>query len=509
MKKNLLNLLIICMLALGGCEGILDLNPPDKISPSTFWLTKGNFDMALTACYGALQMSDYGLYNCGTPNFDCITDNGYGQHSWGSTKMIVTGEISSLTGGYISSLYQDSYRGIARINIFLDQVKNAEANILSESENIQFEAEACFLRALNYWSLYFFYGDAPLILEPLTFENMVQPKTEAANILTQILKDLDFAISNLNDVPYYSNAGHAVVSSAQAFKARVLMFAAYDASGIPDLTILTQARDLTLEVQAEAYSLSPVYEDLFLTAGQHGNPEIIFSINFLAPDNIAMWDKWYGHWIAVSPLRNFIDAFECTDGLPWGVSPLTDLDAPFNNRDPRLRKTVFIDHPEWDDGRVSYPSNSRPNGYGLFKFCDPSYIPYDHGILSEEDAVILRLGEVLLMYAEAQNEINGPDETVYEAMNSIRIRAGMPPLPTGLTKEEMREKIRHERRIELAFENALRYYDLKRWRIASEILPNVTDGLLTYKWEDRFYKWPYSQSEIDISQGVLVQNPDY
>ena len=112
------------------------------------------------------------------------------------------------------------------------------------------------------------------------------------------------------------------------------------------------------------------------------------------------------------------------------------------------------------------------------------------------------------MYAEAQNEIAGPDETVYNAMNAIRDRVDLPGLPQGLSKEEMRERIRHERRIELAFEG-LRYIDLKRWHIAGEVLNSVTDGNLPYHWEDKFYHWPIPQDEIDKNHGTLVQNPDY
>ncbi len=84
----------------------------------------------------------------------------------------------------------------------------------------------------------------------------------------------------------------------------------------------------------------------------------------------------------------------------------------------------------------------------------------------------------------------------------------MADLPAELSKEEMRAAIRLERRIEMAFEG-LRYYDLKRWRIADEVLNNVTDGVLDYTFDERFYQWPIPQSEIDKSQGILEQNQDY
>jgi len=207
-------------------------------------------------------------------------------------------------------------------------------------------------------------------------------------------------------------------------------------------------------------------------------------------------------------LQNFVNSFECTDGLPYGESPLTNTVNPFQNRDPRLAKTVFVDHPDFGAGKVHLPSNSRPTGYGLMKFLEPSNIPFGFSTMSEQNAVVLRLADILLMYAEAQNEIAGPDASVYQAMTDLRARVDMPPYPAGLTKEQMRGRIRHERRVELAFEG-LRYFDLKRWRIADDILNGVTDGLLPYHFEDKFYLWPIPQPEIDKSGGVLEQNPDY
>jgi len=160
------------------------------------------------------------------------------------------------------------------------------------------------------------------------------------------------------------------------------------------------------------------------------------------------------------------------------------------------------------DGNVQHPSNNVPTGYGVKKFLSPDLIPYGYSTPSEQDWVVIRYSDVLLLYAEAQNEINGPDQSVHDAINAVRNRVEMPDVPEGLSKEEMREAIRHERRIELAFEG-LRYYDLKRWRIAEEVLNNVTDGIIEYNFEERFYNWPLPQAEIDRSQGELEQNPDY
>ena len=111
------------------------------------------------------------------------------------------------------------------------------------------------------------------------------------------------------------------------------------------------------------------------------------------------------------------------------------------------------------------------------------------------------------MTAEAENELNGPTQNVYNAINAIRTRPGidLPALAAGLSKDEMREKIRHERRIELAFEGE-RYFDLKRWKTIGTVMNQLTDPTLPlYKpyFEERFYRWPLPQSEIDKSNGVL------
>lgn len=507
MNKYILKLIVVFILAVTACEDFLQLDPLDQVSSSTFWKTKADFDMGLTAIYGNWQNE---LWSDQEPNMDCMTDNAYGQHSFYGTKDICQGAISPSTGGFISSIYSNCYSAIARINIFLQELAGYKGTDITDVNKLLYEAEAKFQRSFMYWQLYFFYGEVPVILEPVSLETQDRPKDPAATVLARVFDDLDFAIANLNNVAYSVNKGHVAKSSAQALKARILMFTAYGNTGTPDITTLTQARDLCLEIKP-LYSLSPLFENIFKDSGQKSNPEIIFSVNFLKPDSRSDYDLWYGDWIVISPLGNFVKAFECSDGLDYGVSPLTNLTDPFVDRDPRLNKTVFKDHPDWGGGNVHFPTNSRPTTFGLKKYLSPENTPYGYSTMTQTNAVKFRLGEILLMYAEAQNEIAGPDATVYQAMTDIRARVSMPALPAGLTKDEMREKIRKERRIELAFEEGLRYYDLKRWRTADIVLNAVTpaDGLLTYHFEDRFYLWPLPQSEIDKSAGILLQNPDY
>ncbi|MDB5110066.1 MAG: carbohydrate-binding protein SusD [Mucilaginibacter sp.] len=504
MKNRILTIILITAFILSSCKKALDLNPLDQISTTTFWKSKSDFDMGLTAVYSSLQKEEFSF---GSPFRDCLSDNGYAQFNSGSVNDIDGGNLNPTTGGYETAIYNDAYSGIARVNLFLQQLAAYTGADVTDAIRKQYEGEVRFVRAFYYYQLYTIYGDVPLVTQPLTLANQKQPKVTADKILAQITSDLDYSIANLSTDPYFKNYGHAVSSSAKALKARVLIYAAYGTTGTADVTIMKQVTDLCQQVMSQ-YTLSKNFEDLFHDATQKGNTELIFTINFLAPNNTQPGDMYFGDWDAAAPLLNLVNDYEYTDGLAYGVSPLTDAVHPFLNRDPRLAKTVYKDSVYFGPGKVHHPSNPRPTGYGVIKFLEPNNIPYGFSTLSQQDVVVLRLGEILLMYAEAENEVNGPDAAVYQAMTTLRARVGMPPFPAGLTQDQMRQRIRHERRVELAFEG-LRHFDLMRWHLGATVLNNFKGSLIPYKFDDKFYKWPLPQIEIDKSGGVLVQNPNY
>lgn len=129
--------------------------------------------------------------------------------------------------------------------------------------------------------------------------------------------------------------------------------------------------------------------------------------------------------------------------------------------------------------------------------------------------IVFRYADLLLLYAEAENETNGANAAVYDAINQVRARKGvdMPPVPTGKTKEQMRDIIRHERRIELAFEG-IYYSDIRRWGIARQLMDGAVIRTMTGQqldvrhFVDALYLWPVPQGEIDLNP-KLVQNPGY
>ena len=506
--------LLITISSLTSC-GDLDINPNDRPSSGTFWKTNEDINLALTACYGAMRRD---LFSFSTPCWDNLTDNGYGQHAerqYGMTTNMVMGNIEPSSDGFVFAVYTGAFADIARVNIFLDRLR--KFNKLDDAAKKQYEAEARMLRAYFYSYLYRGYGEVPIVSEPLNLETQYQEKKPMDEVYKFIMDDINFAIDNLPDQTYNESKGRWTKNAAKAYKARMILFTAYDENGNMITNKMTEAKTLLGEIRG--YTLANDFSDNFNDLKQESSPEIMMSIKFLAPNTSSSADMWYADWLVVSPLINFLEAFEMKDGTPGQPIPrkvgskfLIDLksfsNASLTDRDPRLAKTVFIEK-YIINGNEYTGGNAKPTGAGLYKFLSPNLTPpFGYSTKSQQDWVIMRYADVLLMLAEAENELNGPTELVYKSINTIRKRALMPELSPKLSKEQMRNKIRNERRVELAFEGH-RYFDLKRWKTAVSVLNKVTDAPVTYKFEKKHYLWPIPQSEIDKNKGKLVQNPDW
>jgi hypothetical protein len=286
---------------------------------------------------------------------------------------------------------------------------------------------------------------------------------------------------------------------------------------------MSQVKQITSEIMNTSfYRIESSYRGLFCDdlGEQNGNPEFIFSVNYSGPLNPPLVTQNEGTFIGYcgvagpsrcQPLQNFINEYEFIDGTPFSESnPLYDPADVFKNRDSRMRQTVYTDVVTFENGVVFTPYKPL-TGYGFWKVVTGTNAVDMYTTNLHSDWPAMRYAEVLLSFAEAANEVDGPTNEVYTAINQIRARVGvaMPPLPSGLTKDQMRQAIRKERRVELAFEG-FRYDDLKRWKIAEERLNmDASEGTINRTFERKNYHWPIPQSEIDKSNGILLQNPDY
>lgn len=484
-------------------KDFLNKNPLDEISSPTFWKTENDADMALAGCYSRLNSSTFTYV--GNMNLDIMAgDACEGNQSLGSssTGSFALGMIYPTSGGIISSVYSDCYAGISTCNSFLANIDQVS---IPDAVKSEYKGEVYFLRALFYFTLSDFYGGVPLYTKPpATIGDAEIKQSSKADVVAQVLADLEIAIANLPNTAYN---GHAVKGSALALKSRVLLYQQdWAGAAAAAQQVLTDGK----------FHLYNDYKNLFLAAGQDNNPEIMFSTRFLNPDNSSDQDieiEWWGLW---NPRQELVDAFECTDGLPITQSPLYNPAHWKLNRDPRMLLTLKAA----TDSGVKASGAVVPflyngitiTGYEPTKGANVEALPIDYSTKSEQDWVLIRYAEVLMNFAEATNELSGPTSAVYDAINQVRARPGinMPPIPAGLTKDEMRTRIWHERRVEFGMEGR-RYSDIRRWKLAETYLNSlVLPGSGTkYVFDPaKNYLWPFTQSEVDINKN-LVQNPGY
>lgn len=536
-----INIYLVSALLMGttvSCSDFLQKDPPSSPSQSIFWQKKSDFDSALAGTFSIMyewpgEMSQI------IPCFDNLTDNSICQHNedtYGRSQTIALGDLDPNTTGFVTYMYSHCYTGIARAHLVMENLALYEGSDMTEDDKNFIMAQCKALRGYFYSWLYLCYKEVPLVTSSLTMENMYQPKSTRPEIYAQIMKDFDEAIAALPDKPYSDSqmSGYFSPGALKAFKARLMLNDAYDENGKAIPEKMKEIVPLLEEIQG--YSLADRMRDNFISEKQLASPEIMFSVRYLAPNITHSMDLYYGNWTTCGVTRDLVDEFECTDGLKWGESPLTqevdesllstnsmaddaynEREKLFQNRDPRLRETVthsgyatFPDEGYEDKERLKL-TDQQQTGFGMMKYLQPTTIMPSYSTISDADVIILRYAEVLLMIAEAENEVNGPTQKVYDAVNAVRARSEMPPLPDNLSQDEMRERIRHEWRVEFVFEGQ-RYFQLKRWKLMEELVDGAVDPALpTYikVFKPAFYYWPIPQTEIDKAGGVLVQDSNY
>jgi starch-binding outer membrane protein, SusD/RagB family len=283
------------------------------------------------------------------------------------------------------------------------------------------------------------------------------------------------------------------------------------------------------------YMLEADYHDLTRYAGDESE-EIIFAdrrAQSIRGQN-AFSDygpRSYQGGSTFTPLRSLVDAYQMEDGMSIEDSPLYDPDDPYANRDPRLYSTLLYPGAPFDTvifnslpssptaDQVRSDFNATATGYQFIKYVNPED-KSDQGN-SGVDFILMRYADVLLMYAEAKIEQNEIDQSVYDAINAVRTRADMPAITGPHSQDELRQILRHERRIELAFEG-LRVFDIRRWGIAADVMAGQHYGI-DYVDEDgdpqtipadfrsftaRDMLWPIPQKELDLNPNIS-QNPGY
>lgn len=456
------------------------------------------------------------------------------------------------------------YTNIRRVNQLLKHLPGSP--IPSHIRNVM-KAEARFLRAWYYAILLKHYGGIPLLGDSVFSITDEIPATRYSykDCVDYIVAECDAAAGALPLERVREDYGRASGGAAMALKARVLLYAASplfnggnidpqsQVTGYPD--DLPQRWKLAADAAAAiiasgAYSL---YEDNNTAPGYGFYKVFTLRVNseYILAKMQGLNRELEKAWQPPSregaqggfPYQELVDAFGMANGKPL-TDPASGYDPadPYKGRDPRLAYSVIRDQtlliqnnglkepvniylgPDGSGVSQDAVHAGTPTGYYTNKMLDENISAnFIHG--SQRCFPLIRYAEVLLNFAEAANEYEGPVKDVYDAVALVRKRAGLMPyeLPAGLTKEQMREAIHAERRVELAFEGH-RFWDVRRWKIAEQTETKVMTGMevrrngsnVTYtvfpvrkhNFRKAMYLWAIPQSETAKSP-ELVQNPHW
>lgn len=563
MKKRILFLISI-IISLGSCnDKYLEITPLDRIVDEQVWQDENLVGLYVTGLYDGVP------HGFNTNSWSKYTDEAYGENTW-----LMGGwnpdniNTYGVDANYID-YYKRGYQFIRRCNIFLSEI---DGSAVPAANQAALTAQVKFIRAFVYSNLLWRYGGMPIVEEiyDLSDRDKVSRNTYQ-EVLDYIVKDLNEALPALPDryAPTNTNFGRATKHAALALKSRLYLYAASALNNTSNekakWQLAADAAKAVIDLGA-VYKLVERYENTFLSV----NEEIIFARTFNSINghlytftNVnGTYGGWGGFGGRNAPSENFVEQYEMSNGmLPFNsdntVNTASGYDPqnPYVNRDPRFYQTIIYNgdtfRPEVrGSASAKYDvtqnvsgfdaagnpvltnvfgiDNVKVNGdnsltsYNWKKFIDRTLpISRSNGGYPQP-WIFFRLGEIYLNYAEASFEL-GNETEARTYVNLIRKRAGLPDLAATISGQVLRDRIRHERQIELVGEGH-RFFDVRRWKIAPVVesknirgvdIFKLPDGTLRFKgktvierpvWEDKFYWIPIPRTEINKGAG-LEQSP--
>jgi len=517
MKNINKTILFLSVFSLFGCKkDLLNKTPKDRLSPSTFFQNETQCKMALIGIYNALQPN-------ATPShfyqYDYMSDNGYCQDSWQGSREVGEWLTNSSSWAPYAKWTQD-YTIIARANEFLQDISAAT---VGDDVKAQMSAEAKFLRGYAYTDLTTYFGDVALITKVLELSDAYVSRTAKSDVLTQIIADFTDAAAALPDSYSGSDVGRATKGAALAYKAKALLYnkkwadAAQAAQDVIDLKV---------------YDLYSDYAGLFSEAHED-NIEVIFDIQYIPTTQSQPWPTAalsLSSWPTANVTADLINSYYMTNGLPItnAASGYVAQD-PFKNRDPRLAASVVLPGSQFGSATFipaldQVPCGARPRKYASIGIADVNN--------NSLNTILMRYADIYLMRAEALIESGSTDQEIYTLIDKVRARVNMPTVESvegaGLSQDQLRAVLRHERRVEF-YNEGTRYADMLRWQDVSlvhdvygydkSLLSNpaspATWTFSQIKMETRSFDatkgwlWPIPQADIDINKKLLPNNPGY
>lgn len=567
---------------LTSCADILDKKPLTEISDNDLWT-----DPALVQSFVNSRYNQVGCSAAESMQSSIVDETelcwlrSCEVHNFARVSPTDLGRMNGAWYGWDNRSWSTKWTNISNCNIFFEHIDNI--NFADETIKTKLMGQVRFIRAFEYWDLIARWGGVPIITKSFTINDRAEIVDQKRNSYKECI---DFLVQELNQAANELPAtwsgddyGRATSVAAQTLKSRILLYAASPLMNedvkMPEVgytspetdrwkkaaTAATTALDAALNAGYSLYNLnsdpSKNYQMIFMD-NTSANKETLFArmgTSSADGESISNCDQYnnpngYGGWGGNCPLQELVDAYEVVkDGkatmFDW--SNKEEATNPYENRDPRFYATILYDGAKWmsrnletyfdvdangnitgggRDTRYGNDSwNTSPTGYNMKKFLDESYVLNSWNFCAR-NWIHLRLAELYLNKAEALCH-TGDENGAREALNAIRRRAAMPDITAS--GDELLEAVKHERRIEFAFEEQ-RYFDVRRWKEAPKYfgtkvhgitIKKYPDGNKTYevddvrsqvggdrKWDDKMYWLPITKSEMDKNPN-FVQNPGY
>ncbi len=486
---------------IASCEKFLNDKPQTSLTTGNAYNSSSDIENALAGCYQIFYSDYYQWENVMLS--DNRSDNAYpgggGEETFVNEDQFKVPATNSHAYNY---WWGQLYQGISRCNILLDKIGSVTDPKLDENNRRnQVMGEASFLRAFHYYQLVKTFGGVPLELHSNTADPAVtrKPRSTETEVYKQIENDLQTAIANLPDT-YGSDAS---VNKVRATKgaANALLAKIWAQRSDRDYNKVLEYCNAIIGSPA-GYSLMDDYSKLF-DGDNYLNSESILEIPFME-----------GNWSASNWGVELFLAPE--DGWQKYCVPSMDLVAAYDAEGDEIRKNsniIFYSNLSWAD--ENWNPCADPNVEVPFNYKQK----HPAGWASGDHLYLLRLADIILLKAEAQNELGHPDLAA-ATVNIIRQRVNLLPLPVSLQQTEMKARILNERRLELAFE-AQRWDDLVRGGVAVSVMSNLNEFKYTcvdgspsgpikinYNCDQDHLLMPIPQAEIDANPN-LTQNPGY
>lgn len=488
--------LSLCLLLITGCD-FLNEDPKSTITSENYYQTEGDAVAATNALYDYLSVGTEAIFD---PGFGGIFFNDY----WVLHDLVSDNALEKITSQEYRNLsefrhtadnmrielyWQDLYKTINAANTVVDKVPLIDFDDMRKQHLI---AEARFIRAMMYFELARTFGDVPLMVQTTTdVSNSYKSRSPREEIYEQVIQDLEFAEENLSD-SYRVGKGRPTPWAATALLAKVYLY-----KGDYELAA-GKAEDV---INSGEYFLWDDFADIFKIENMNEG-EIIFAVNFSGTQSEGFKPNQYLVRLLPSGLNQGGEGPENAQG--WEL-PTEDLYNNFHNLD-RRKEVTFIESFTYSDGTTE---TFEPH-FG--KFWDQEAEP--RGNNTDADVIYLRYADILLIYAEALNEINnGPTAEAYDAINQVRKRArfngeieqNILPDLSGLSYQQFKDAILEERRLEFVMEGQ-RWGDLVRMgKLVEKVNGSGKENVSPSETHNLF---PIPQRERNINKN-LSQNPGY